>query len=236
MPEWPKHSFPDSLRANKKPLDLDDPLARQLGESRNGNQAFRDYCMMGSKRSYKALLKRYVTMPAEEGTPPTRSKNTLKSWTSKFKWQQRLEAWIFQQQELVVVNWEARQLEISEIEWGRAHELLDRASQMLKFPLAEVKRVEEFYEDGRPHLTTIIKPVKWQQRDVVAFVETASKLMRLSTGSETARVRIDDWRSDLIALVAEGKITADQVRSDFPKEVASEILLEAGVDVEVKDV
>ena len=188
--------------------------------------------MMGHRRSYRDLWREYK----EEAHPPTKSYATLARWARRFKWRIRLSTFIDQQQERELAEWESRRLQMCEDEWDTAQQLLDRAAQMLKFPLAEVKRVEKTHPDGTPIITTIIKPARWQQRDVVAFVRAASELARLATGSETARIAIENPHTATIKLIQLGVLSHEQLARDFNETFANEMMLEAGVDVKVKDV
>ena len=66
-----------------------DPLARSEGETLNAWAALNDYCRMGAGRSLAGLLERY-----QSGTKPGPSNrlNTLKSWSGKYSWIDRAEA------------------------------------------------------------------------------------------------------------------------------------------------
>lgn len=87
-----------------KPIDAfdpDDPLAPVENESRRAAQALKDYALMGSTRSIKALHKRYELMDAEwrknklgaVQAPPTTRWTTLSNYSVKFRWQERVHAY-----------------------------------------------------------------------------------------------------------------------------------------------
>lgn len=71
-------------------------------------------------------------------------------------------------------------------EWNRrvrevSQAMLDRALEMLDFPLAEV----EIDEDG----TTRVTPANWKASDVPAYVNAADRIARLALGMATASTR-----------------------------------------------
>ena len=69
--------------------DKDNPLARNPRETRKANDALLDYWTMGSGRSLRNLHKKYTQATPE--TRPTRHLRTLKGWSTKFKWQLRVD-------------------------------------------------------------------------------------------------------------------------------------------------
>lgn len=168
--------------------DNDAPLTRAKGESRRANQALHDYALMGAGRSLRLLRGHYANAPQTE-SPPTRRWSTICGWSARYDWQARVARWEELEKERVTQQWRDRQDEIREREWGAAEALLERAAQMLKYPLSEqtVTR-EEAGPDGKAvvqHVT--VKPVRWSQRDVAAFHKTASELARLAAEMETER-------------------------------------------------
>lgn len=84
--------------------------------------------------------------------------------------------------------WEKRKRRLREEEWKAYQQLLDKARQMLVFPLARTHR--ETSEDGKTIITTV-NPSKWALRDATAFFELASKLGRLASGQETESISVD---------------------------------------------
>lgn len=47
------------------------------------------------------------------------------------------------------------------------------------------------------------------------------------------RVKHEDWRTDIIALLKEGKVTPDEVRSELGDEIAKELFITSGVSITV---
>jgi hypothetical protein len=62
---------------------------RQKGERLTAIHACNDWLRLGRGRSLPKLLERYTK--AHEEAPPTRSLDTLKKWSSRYKWQDRSE-------------------------------------------------------------------------------------------------------------------------------------------------
>lgn len=92
-------------------------------------------------------------------------------------------------------EWAERREELREAEWALAMKLIDRAKEMLDWPM-----IREIIETGAPELNAdgilvkqylIKEPNNWTLTDVSRFLELASKLARLATGMETSRGRVN---------------------------------------------
>jgi hypothetical protein len=159
----------------------DDPLFRNKGESRKANDALRAYYLMGSGRSLAKLHQKYT-----EGAPesaPTCHLRTLKGWSTRFDWQARVDRAKELDDEAQLKQWEQRRREWKQEEWDVAHKLLEKAEQMLQFPVGETVRERP---DGS---VVIVKPAKWRATDIARYAEVASKLVRLAAEMETERER-----------------------------------------------
>ena len=167
----------------------DDPLARYIGETRKSNAALLDYALMGPGRSLRKLSAQYVKQVSS--SPPTRKWNTITTWSLRYHWVARVAAWEAIKATADEAEWDERRRKIREGEWSQAQTLLDRAEQMLKFPLAQIERVEETYGDGRAKAVTIVNPVRWSQRDIARFMQVASELGRLAAEMEQRRQVLD---------------------------------------------
>jgi hypothetical protein len=60
---------------------------RQAGESKKAIQACNDWLRLGAGRTLPALLSSYAEI--HQNTPPTRSLDTLKNWSSSYGWSRR---------------------------------------------------------------------------------------------------------------------------------------------------
>ena len=84
--------------------DYGNPLARAKGELRSANSALWDYVQMGAGRSLRKLRDAYEALeeehqgdtdvaPHAREHPPTTVLRTLKRWSSRYQWQDRLSRW-----------------------------------------------------------------------------------------------------------------------------------------------
>lgn len=78
--------------------------------------------------------------------------------------------------------WQHRRQQIRRQEWASSEALLEKAREMLEWPLY-IR-----YEDGGK---TIIQPVRWSIRDIQLFIKTASELSRLAAEMETSRAKVE---------------------------------------------
>jgi hypothetical protein len=161
------------------------PLARCPGETARASAALQDYIGMGPGRSLPLLWKRYCNVSrASQEQPPSRRLPTLKTWSVKYHWQDRLAAWQDMQRLEREALWRSRREEQREWEWGMADKLKRRIEEMLRFPLAEMTRDE----DGA---VTVVKPVRWRQGDIPQFGKAATELSRLAAALETERKAVE---------------------------------------------
>lgn len=121
------------------------------------------------------------------------------SWrlaAEKWQWQSRAEAFDEHERAQQIAEWQRRRDELREHEWKFSQELIDKARQMLVFPLAKTVRSTQ---DGGQTVVTEIYPAQWKLADAARILEAASKLGRLAVGEETERVSVDveltadDW-------------------------------------------
>jgi len=153
-------------------------------------ERFERYRLMGHDRSLLAVYNEWRQAKGSKvasGQPVSWSQNA-----DKWRWQERAEAWDMEN----IAKRRAEQAAWAE-EWKRkekdmAQKLLDRALDMLRFPLAEVTRTGE---DGQ---TTIVMPADWRASDVRQYAETASKLARLAAELNTEQVGVNVNRDELV--------------------------------------
>lgn len=171
--------------------DRDNPLAPVDGETAKASQALNDYAQLGPGRSLAGLCERYQSR-AE--TAPTRQLTTLKQWSTTYDWQARVARWQELQNERARAEYEAlwaeRRRQQREAEWDARTKLIERAHQMLAFPLAQVERQVRTRQVGPNTVIeehTTVAPARWSFRDVAAYFEAAAKLARLAAEMETER-------------------------------------------------
>ena len=143
---------------------------------------------LGSDRTLEEAWRRW----RDQTTRDIKGRRPSKHWcgnSQKWNWVARAEAWDLHVAR--VANEEAeeeqvrRRQEMLEWEWDAFRQLKERIEQMLRYPLARVTRPNE--EGG----TTVVEPVRWRQRDIVAFAKIASELGRLSVGMATTHGTLD---------------------------------------------
>jgi hypothetical protein len=165
----------------------DDPLSLIPGENERAHLALHDYDALGPDRTLERLSAIYRSATT---VVPTRQTTTLKNWSTRYQWQERLA----QQQELRLAAererrdavWAARREQIRDESWELAQRLRKRAIELLDHPT-----VEEHIESKDGKTITIVKPSRWAQRDIPAIAETFDKLARLSAGMDTEQIRIE---------------------------------------------
>jgi hypothetical protein len=159
------------------------------GEPNKWYDRFQIYLLLGSSRSIYAA---YTAWRERSGKTPRESAQKRaglpKSWVdaaAKWEWVKRAEAFDENERQQQLSDWTRRRDELRESEWKFSQELLDKARQMLVFPLAKTVRSQQ--ADGQT-IVTEVYPTRWSIGDVAKFLEAASKLGRLALGEETERV------------------------------------------------
>ncbi len=184
----------------------DDPLALAPDEPDKANLALHDYEALGPDRTLEALTKLYRS----SATPiPTRHIATLKNWSTRYAWQDR----VAQQQELRLAAerkqrdavWAQRREQIRDDSWDLAQRLRQRALELLAHPTVEESSTET---DAGKTITIVIKPSRWAQRDIPAIAETFDKLARLSAGMDTEQIRIEGLTPDDLSQKSDEELAA----------------------------
>ncbi|MCG3207298.1 MAG: hypothetical protein FOGNACKC_00898 [Anaerolineae bacterium] len=171
-----------------------DPLEQIPEESPKANQALFDYAMMGLNRNLRRLVKRYeeeyeLSQRGEAAEPPTRWWATIARWSREYAWVARVQAWEDLERKRRIARRRERIEQWEDDAWDLSQQLAGKARQMLKFPLARQE-----VEDGK----TIILPANWNFDTLARALQTADKLARLSTGTETEIIGgLGDWRDAL---------------------------------------
>lgn len=169
----------------------DDPLALAPDEPDKANLALHDYEALGPDRTLEALTALYRA----SATPiPTRHIATLKNWSTRYAWVDRVAA--VQELRLAAERkardavWAQRREQIRDDSWELAQRLRQRALELLDHPTVEETSTETNTAEGKT-ITIVIKPSRWAQRDIPAIAETFDKLARLSAGMDTEQIRIE---------------------------------------------
>lgn len=177
----------------KVPWNPDDPLARIKGETKSANRAMRDYALMGVRRSLRSLRDRYTNEPQTE-RPPTRYYSTLAGWSFRYEWVKRVDRWDEIKAAEDEAQWDEYRRELIHAEQRMSRLLMEKAQEMIAFPLSEVElttRKKEGEEGEEEEIVQVTLPVKWRMADVPRLADTASKLGRLASGLSTERKEIE---------------------------------------------
>ena len=114
-------------------------------------------------------------------------------WSKEHEWVHRAESYDKYNDRLTQRVWQERRRVEREKEWSAATQLLEKAGQMLEFPLAAVRH--ETSADGLTQIT-IVEPAGWKMADAAKMVETASKIARLSAGMATEILELSEDEID----------------------------------------
>jgi len=174
--------------------DKDNPLARNPGETRKANDALLDYWAMGSGRSLAKVDKKYTDATPE--TRPTSNLRTLKGWSTKYKWQARVDqtkALRDAEDEQIKSEWR-RQVLIEDHDLGGelrdlALAILGEGPKYLKTTRRQVKGARETIvdKDGKTRIVQLepdreIITVALDGHLMVRVAKLASELQRQSAG------------------------------------------------------
>lgn len=100
-------------------------------------------------------------------------------------WEVRARAWDIEQARRDTYYWQQARREIRMNEYAVSQALMDRAKEMLQWPIYTDEVIES--EDEAGSFTTIIrKPAKWAFRDVSGMVKVASEIQRLAAEMESS--------------------------------------------------
>jgi hypothetical protein len=166
---------------------------RQPTEGPTAHAALRVYLELGADRSLEAVRRKI-------GNGSVRR---IELWSAQHAWVERAAAYdvhmagIAQEAAEAALReaarreaelWAQRRQEQREKEWAVAQRLLQKAEQMLTFPLQRVTT-----EDGRQ----VIEPARWSFSTVGTLVEAAAKVARLAAEMEQGRVilSVDELRA-----------------------------------------
>ena len=160
---------------------------RLPNESAPAFEAFTTYCRMGGQRTTRAVARKL-----------RKSVALIQRWSRKNGWKARTALWDDQQvhaqqtatekAELELAREKARRRDkVQERAWEIAEKLIQKAQDMLQFPVGRQERTES--EDGKT-VTMIAHPARWTFADVGRLATAADTLARLSCGMATGKQEI----------------------------------------------
>lgn len=152
---------------------------RQDKEPVDAFERFQDYKILGPGRSLLSAYNRWRVRQGQE-----KSKSTTPAWRKLRKdwdWDNRALAWDESQRikedkryEDARRTWRGKEEEVRQREWDMARKLIDRAEEMLNYPL-----VQQTIDHEKSKVT--IEPARWSARDIPAYVKLATELARAAS-------------------------------------------------------
>lgn len=162
-----------------KPLTAWD---QQPGEPDLTYRVFRRWLLMGADRDVhdayrKEIGKEYIRKKRVYAPP-----EILKAAET---WQDRAREWDIEQSRRDTFWWQQQRREIRMGEYEVSKALMNRAKEMLAWPIyAETK--EETTDENGTHITIIRTPAKWAFRDVSGMLKVGSEIQRLAAEMESS--------------------------------------------------
>ena len=181
-----------------------------MKETNKARSAFEEYYNMGPGRSIHKLHALYQTQPE---TRPTRHISTLKSWSTNHGWQKRVQQ---------------RDLEIAEVALEGIKELATRTGYaVFQKRIYDLGKLAEKIFEG----LSIAKP----QNYLPAIKEFRGLLgdiaAEMGERESKHKVTVEDWRSEVVQLLIDGRITQEDIIDDFGNDLATELFVAAGISV-----
>ncbi len=194
--------------------DVDPPLWKpQPSEPTVWYARFKMYLLLGPSRSlYQAYKKNAGAESQQTGKPSKKNSGVPSSWRTqaiRWDWAGRARAWDEHWLQHDEAKWIRRHAQIRNAEWDNFGKLVEKAKQMLEYPLATTTREQTVGEDGKTVLVTNINPTRWAMSDAARLMKIASELGRLASGAETSRTTVtvshkplDEMTDDELAAIA----------------------------------
>ena len=156
---------------------------RRPGETSTAYAAFCTYRDLGPTRSLDAAY--CLAQGYQKGSK--RVSGFWKRWYRGHEWRSRAEAYDAyldeEKRRAEAQKWRQRGEDLVEEQYKLAVAMLEKARQMLAFPLVR-QTVEQRDEDGRP-VRVIIEPARWTFGTAARLAQVAVELGRLATGLPT---------------------------------------------------
>ncbi len=178
---------------------------------------FNRFRLLGPRRS---LLAVYNAEQADKsGTKRRKTPGAWDAAAKEWRWRERAEGWDAYCQRREERNWEARRKHLRRKQWDMSQSLLDKADQMLKFPLAKTTR-EDKSADGKLVSVTTVFPARWSMRDAAAVTEAAAKLARLTLDDGENHEGKGDWREEARSLGLDPDALFERLVDEFTGHLA----------------
>ena len=157
------------------------------GETSKAYAAFKVYYEMREQRSLEAVAK-----------TQKKHKSQVGAWSAKYNWVPRADAYLDYLAEIEheaeerlaredAEMWIRRKRERRQRKWDTSEKWLEISDRTDRLPPVEHKQISEKYEDGRPHITTVLKPLK---RDSIRYGQAGFALGEEVIREATASLEI----------------------------------------------
>lgn len=164
--------------------------SRRTGESQKAFAAYCEYRDMGVQRSLEAVHRKLA-----------KSSRLLKRWSSQWEWVKRAAAYDADLAEkeraakeyalkAEAAKWAERRFAVKEEEFATGGAMLEKAKEIMRFPLQQVehKEVEELPDGKTLVKVTVIQPMKnVGPRDAAILGKTGAELQRNAAEMPTVR-------------------------------------------------
>lgn len=162
-------------------IEFEEIIPRLPGENKKQYQALKDFCMFVCGVTE---LSRLYNTQSHEVAPPTKSYNTLRTWALRFNWNERKEIYKYEASKLKEQKF-FEQVESIREKWVEASQLaLDKALEMMKTPLYEVKKTGQRNENGELQ-PIVIKPAKWNSAVAPQYLNASVNMANSVIGDLT---------------------------------------------------
>jgi hypothetical protein len=201
--------------------NMDDPLGNAvrsngMREAKRANKAARDYMLMGTARSLRKLLAKYM----EDPSAPTKSWTTIQGWSMHFDWVKRAERFDLLQQQAAQEMFRARQQHIMQSGLALIHERVEKLNKIFE------RLYENFESDDKlwlPDTKGIGSNENFREVEIVRFnTGLVSELRGVleDIASETGG-RIKETKNtgsiQLVQVTSDDMAKARQTAEDFEK-------------------
>lgn len=190
--------------------------AKRADESKPAHEALMDYLRMGTKRSLRGLLKRYEKQTSNK--PPTTKFNTLSTWSKKFEWVKRAEAYDKAQQ--------AKQDQL--IAAARSKLVHDELADYRK-ELARFRKVRDQLHSGEPEVIDYQEVV-----DPNTGTVTITKTVQVADGLGAHRL-VTKWRSEISALGRRAMGLPEKITEQHVDEIDAEQTVKGYIGISPDD-
>ena len=180
-----------------------------MKETNKARRAFEDYYLMGPSRSLRLLHRTYLEDTSQK--PLTRHLRTLVKWSSSHGWQERV-----RQRDQEITDAQMAHIKATATSTGyalyqqRIHDLGVLAMRL--FGLLETGALQP--------------PAVREYRGLLADIAA-----EMGDREKKHRIKVDDWRSEIVELLRDGTLTPEEVINELGRDLATELFVSAGIRI-----